>query len=316
MTDERTERTFVTPVPARLSLSNINGSVEIMAGSEAGVEGKIEVTAIKHLNTGNAQRTNIRIEQADDGKVTVRTDYNNGTFSWWFSERPCDVDYIVRLPPSCIVQVSGVTNSCSVQGLEGEISLDTVSGPIAVKDLTGKLDLKSVSGKVSGEGLSGSLEYDTVSWRVHLAGSNLSTVRGNTVSGDILLETPLGEGPYHSSSVSGNLRLSLPQASACTILMSSVSGQVKTSLPVTGKWKDGRPHPGGDHHVEVLGGGREIHFNSVSGSLWLESQNETGQVELQAEMEAEKPQPLSHQEILDKIDRGEMTVEQALDQLK
>ena len=82
------------------------------------------------------------------------------------------------------------------------------------------------------------------------------------MSGDLLLETPLGEGPYRFKTMSGDVRLVLPPETGCSIGFSSMSGRLKTSLPVVRSQRQRR-----HWHAELQGGGPEVRFNSMSGSL-------------------------------------------------
>ena len=312
MSDETIERTFVTSLPARLNLSNIRGKVEILphADGPTGEPGKevVTVTAVKHNGLGNSGRTQVIMEQAQDGSLTIETKYNN---AFWFNN-PCAVDYTVRMPRNSVVKVSGVSNSTSLQGLQGEFTVESVSGTIRIKDLAGPISLHSVSGEILGEGLSGELKFDTVSGKVSLLTSDLATVDGSTVSGSVTLEKLSGGGPYRFNSVSGGLRLSLPDNTGCTVEMESLSGQVKSNLPVTAQWSNGHRHPGGKQHVEINGGGVSVNFSSVSGSLWLDG---SGQVN-QAPAPLEEPESPTTMEILEKIERGELSVEEGLKKLK
>jgi hypothetical protein len=82
------------------------------------------------------------------------------------------------------------------------------------------------------------------------------------------LETPFSAGPYKFKSVSGNVKISLPDASGGTIHHKSVSGRVSVSNPAASVTGDRRP--GAVRQTIILGsGGPDIHFKSVSGGLQL-----------------------------------------------
>ena len=57
------ELSFSVDTPARLKLSNIRGTVDISPGGED----SISVSAVIHLNSGNADHTEVDIHQEDDG---------------------------------------------------------------------------------------------------------------------------------------------------------------------------------------------------------------------------------------------------------
>lgn len=78
----------------------------------------------------------------------------------------------------------------------------------------------------------------------------------------LVLQTPLGEGPYRFKTVSGNVRLILPPETGCTVGFRSMSGRLKTSLPTTRSRRQI-----GQSYAELQGGGPEVHFSSMSGNL-------------------------------------------------
>lgn len=306
MSQETVERVFKVTSPASLTLANINGSVQILPGDD----GEVKVSAVKHLDHGNAERTQIIIEQLENEQVSVKTHFAQNGIKL-FHNRPCDVDYFVHMPKSSNVDVSGVSCTQSMEGLEGELKLVSVSGEIKVHSLKGKLKASTVSGNVSGDQLSGSLKFNAVSGDIRLSDSNLTTVRGNTVSGNIHLQSPLGEGPYKFDSVSGDIYLSVPAGTHCTVETHSLSGDAKIQLPVTSQHRSN-----GIKYFEVAGGGVGISLNSVSGDLHLEggtgrSVPEALVVE-SAPPPVEKPAPSSTQEILAKIERGDITVDEGI----
>jgi hypothetical protein len=298
MTQETTERTFSVPSPARLTVSNVRGAVTIAPGEP----GRIAVTAVKHTHTGNADRTRLELEQSADGSVTIAARFDSDFMFFFLNRQPCRVDFTIRVPPSAsVVHVGGVSSSVEMSGLSGEFDVHTVSGDVILRDLAGMLKLNSVSGGVRGErlALSAPLDVETVSGEVHLRECNLPAARGRTVSGDVMLQTPLGDGPYHFSSVSGEIGLWVPAGTACEMALHSLSGDVATDLPVTS-----RSRSPGRARLDVNGGGAEVRVHSVSGGLSLMS--------ALGETAPNDPAPISRQEILERIERGELSVEDAL----
>ena len=99
--------------------------------------------------------------------------------------------------------------------------------------LSGPLKLGAVSGDIDGTQLTGLLDLNTVSGRVHLTKSNFPSADASTVSGDLTLETPVAEGPYRFSSVSGSVRMLVPVDTRCNVELNSVSGSIRSSLPAS-----------------------------------------------------------------------------------
>jgi Toastrack DUF4097 len=317
MNTETTEQFYSVNTPARLEIKNIRGSVTVK-----GVEGanNVHVTAIKHLDSGDPQRTEILMSQLPDGSVSVETRYEE---SGWLlalfgAHWPCKVDYIVEAPTDCTLHLNGVSNTALIEGLNGPSSLKSVSGEIEVHRLSGAISLHSISGDVGGDQLSGSLTVDTTSGRVRLDASNFSSLQANSVSGALFFKTPLSAGPYTFKTVSGNIRLAVPAQAACNVDFQSISGRFSSNLPITRDQRQQR-----SQSAEVQGGGPLVKFNTVSGNASLES---SGEITAQP-AEPPTPQPaaaeaatsqeaLSTREILDQIADGKLTVEAGLKLIK
>ncbi len=309
MSTETYEQTFsVSGIPT-VEVGNIRGKIEVSPGET----GQVHVTAIKQVTDGNPDRTEVKLYQNEEGHVIVETQYRDGISGWLgFLHQHTKIEYTVVVPRECNLTVNSVSGEAQVRGLEGELNIRSVSGAMTAEDISGKLKLNTVSGKVEGKRLSGPLILDSVSGSVNLSESNLPSLKANTVSGSLTVETPLGEGPYWASSVSGSLTLIVPEHSSCTADISSVSGRIHTNLPNAEKWKDNSP--GRRHHRIKLGkGGPEIKLNSVSGVLrvmtpdWVTPQN--------LPAVTQNPAPSispTRMDILNRIALGELTPNEGL----
>jgi hypothetical protein len=309
MSQDNIEKIFNVTTPARLVISNIRGSVEIKPGSET----EIHVSAVKYHDSGDASRTEILLSQAADGSVVVETRYHHSGI-FLFHDRPCKVEYVITVPQRCTAHCTGVSSTSFVQGLQGEFNISTVSGAVRIQDLVGPVRLHTVSGQVSGQSVSGSLDYDTVSGNIRLVDSSLTSVKGTSVSASVWLQTGLQAGPYNLNTVSGGLFLLVPHGSACTVESSTVSGSLVTDLPVSQdtrrSWR---------RRTEIGGGGTLVQFSGVSGNISLLA-GEDGQLPSPASQppveSAKQDHPADAKSVLDKIERGELTVEEGLALIK
>lgn len=256
---EKHEQTFVVASPARLVLGNIRGPIVVQPGAA----GQVTVTAVKHTDTGDAARTHIELTQAEDGTVRAVTHFDHQPGFFQIS-KPCRVEYTVRVPGPCALRASNVEGGLEVSGLEGAFDCENVSGDIALRGLSGVVRVRTVSGSVRGErlNLTQVLAVETVSGDVRLTECQLPAVRGSTVSGNLMADTPLAAGPYAFHSVSGDVRMHVPGGAACTALMKTLSGRIRTDLPAHGGQ---RRH--GRARLDVNGGGTPIRLESVSGDL-------------------------------------------------
>jgi hypothetical protein len=318
MNTETTEQLYFVSAPARLEIKNIRGSVTIR-----GVDGanSIHITAIKHLDSGDAQRTEIQMSQLADGSVSVQTRYQES--GWLLSllgaHWPCKVDYTVEGPADCTLRVEGVSNTALIEGLKGSLSLKSVSGEIEARRLEGTISLHTISGDIGGDQLSGALTVDTTSGRVRLEASDFSSLQANSVSGVLFFKTPLSTGPYTFKTISGDIRLVVPAKSACNVDFQSISGRFSSNLPAV----TGQQRQRGSQSAAVQGGGPMVKFNTVSGNASLETDGEVAtqppapSAPEPATPQAATPQEaLSTREILDQIAEGKLTVDEGLNLIK
>lgn len=318
--DESTEinRSFEVSGPARLSLHNVEGVIDIAPGDE----GVVTVQAVKHPGRG-ANQTEIEITQSGDGAITVATHFLEDFVARLFQPHqhgPVRVDYTVRLPRACQLEVAFVSGQCQVRGLEGDFVLRAVSGPIHLEDLAGQLKINMVSGEVTAARvrLTSGLDLTTVSGDVSFAGCQLPGVTASTVSGGLRLETPLGAGPYRFKSVSGDVWLAVPPTTRCHVELHSLSGRLRANLPAA---RHVSQH--GQTRVEAGAAGAdgdaaEVCFQSLSGDLHLIGPD-PGQATSPAPAEADAPPaqaPDDRMAILERISRGELTVDEALGALE
>ena len=134
MSDETIEKTFQVSDPARLTISNVRGSITIQPGTT----NVIQVKAVKHGNFDSG-RYSIEIAQDSDGSVRVETRSNETLFG--FFSQPPKVEYTLIVPPGIQLSASGISSSLSVSGLNGEFRLKTVSGNMDLADLSGQFKI-------------------------------------------------------------------------------------------------------------------------------------------------------------------------------
>jgi hypothetical protein len=302
MTQEQTTQDFSVPEPARIIVENIRGSVDIQSVDES----NISVTAIKHLDTGDAERTEISIAQDTDETVTVKTRYLPKAWYLFPRRQPCKVDYIIRVPSACSLEVSGVSNSVTISGVDGNAAINTVSGPLDLGKLHGHLKITSVSGDIKGELLSGRLKLKTVSGDVELVESSFGEINGATVSGDLTIQTQL-TGAYDFDSVSGDVCLIVAPDSNCSVKVSSVSGKFVTALP-----SSKTQHRRGERSYEIGTGTARLHFKSISGDLSITLADSAPAI-LPDEIESDAQE--KRIKLLERIDKGELSVGEALQEL-
>lgn len=180
------------------------------------------------------------------------------------------------------LKVDNISGSVRVAEISCEdAALGATSGQVAAQDLRcGRLKISSVSGKVHGENLqAGMLEMGSTSGKVEAMGfgcqrAKLQTVSGRiqaygngekitvkSVSGRVELETQLPPGEVRLETISGRVRLALPEGCGFTAEYESVSGTFSSQFPVNGEL-------GGKSGQAVYGdGGSRVCLHTMSGKM-------------------------------------------------
>jgi len=132
-------RTVPLSADGRVSLSNINGDVEITGWSK----NEVQIDAIK--TAPDQQRLdNMRIEvNNSSNSVEIETRYPEGHTN----NNPGSVHYTLHVPQNArIDKINLVNGSLDVQKLSGEVNANLVNGKVHATDLAGTADLATVNG--------------------------------------------------------------------------------------------------------------------------------------------------------------------------
>ena len=260
MAEDVIEQQFTVDARPELSISNISGRIDIRAGDSS----TISLRATKH---GSPQAiANTRIEFRHEGnRVRVETKgERSGLLN--LSRNVSSVDYELIVPRDCTVQAQAVSAEVRAEGLSAAISAQTVSGDVELTGISGDCQVTTVSGDATGRRITGALTLRTTSGDTNVRDSVLHHFNLNSVSGDFAIESPLTVGQHYlAKTVSGNVRLLVPADVRATVQMKTVSGDVAPDLPAE-VIKTGRRHWQG----RINGGGATVEMNSVSGDLRIQ----------------------------------------------
>jgi DUF4097 and DUF4098 domain-containing protein YvlB len=229
-----------------------------------------------------------------------------------------------------------------------KLSVHLASGDVQLRDVGGEIAIRSMSGDIDAWGASGVLHIRTVSGDTTLRAAHLTELSIETVSGDSSVETSLVDsGRYQVRSVSGDLRLGLEEGQACTVAMTSLSGDLKCDVAHQVASKER-----GSQRIVIGDGGPTFEVHTTSGDVrvvpakpgqpteeegspfeseWAEAEPEPVRAEeagsapdaepfaLDDNAEAEKEESLSAERrmaILKAIEEGKMPVSEGLAKLR
>ncbi len=181
---------------------------------------------------------------------------------------PAEVCYRVQVPRHAYLELRSVTGRIEVEGVRGTLRLWNVSGSERLERVQGDLMLSTVSGAIDARQAEGYFHARAVSGSIRAAG-RLDAVGASTVSGSMELATPLApSGSYDFRSVSGSITLRLAPDASATVAAHGVSMSVTSDLPCQVVQDVRRP---GSRRWQgrLNGGAATIQIRTVSGHLYL-----------------------------------------------
>jgi DUF4097 and DUF4098 domain-containing protein YvlB len=198
-------RTVPLSPDGRVSLSNINGDVEITGWNK----NEVQIDALKTAR--DQQRLDeAQIEvNASANTVEIETHYpQNHT-----NNNPASVHYTLHVPQNArIGKVELVNGGLTVQKITGEIDANLVNGKLRASDLSGTADLATVNGSIDADYTSLSnvreIKLKSVNGSVDLLlpQSPNAEVSASTVNGGISTDFPLTvKGHWVGKNMSGTL---------------------------------------------------------------------------------------------------------------
>jgi DUF4097 and DUF4098 domain-containing protein YvlB len=198
-------RTVPLNADGRLSLSNVNGDVEITGWNR----NEVQIDAVKSAR--DQQRLDeIQIEVNGSGSsVEIETRYARH----FMNNNPGAVHYTLHVPQNAhINEVKLVNGSVSLQKLSDEVNASTVNGKVRASDLEGTADLATVNGEVDANYSSlnnvREIRLKSVNGTINLLlpQSANANVSASNVNGGISTDFPLTvQGHFGPKSLSGTL---------------------------------------------------------------------------------------------------------------
>ena len=198
-------KTVPLPSNGRVSLSNINGDVEITGWNRD----EVQIDAVKSARD-QERLDEARIDvNAGSDSVEIETHYP----SHLMNNNAASVHYTLHVPQAArIDKISLVNGALTVQKLTGEIDANLVNGKLHATDLAGTADLATVNGGIDANYVSlnnvREIKLKSVNGSVNLLlpQSPNAQVSASTVNGGISTDFPLTvKGHWVGKNMSGTL---------------------------------------------------------------------------------------------------------------
>jgi len=276
------DRALTVAGPVDLAVLTHSGDITVRSGPA----GTVAIHATIHLGsrwlTGSHDREVHELEQnppIHQNGNSIRIEYAD--------VRDISVDYQITVPTETTLRSHTGSGNQTVNGLKGQIELESGSGDLRLARLTGEMHFHTGSGNIRAEELSGPIygragsgdlefeetgtgdaDIETGSGNIHLKGL-AGGLRAAAGSGDITIEgSPKESWRVHTGS--GNVRLHLPPQAAFDVDLSTSSGNATIDHPVTttiqGKVQEGHKTVTG----KVRGGGPLLSVRTGSGDVHVD----------------------------------------------
>jgi len=273
------QRTFQVNGPVDLEAFTHSGDITVRSGAAGTVSviGRIHVSD-RWFNGGKKAE----VEQLEKNPPlrqsgnSIRIDYVN--------VHDISIDYEITAPAETTVHTRTGSGDQRLEGLRGNMDLESGSGDMRLRDLTGEIRTRTGSGNVESVKISGPFSAHAGSGDIRLEESGVGDVNVHTGSGNITLngvngalhaEAGSGDitvggieaGAWEVRTGSGNVGLRLPSQAAFDLDLSTSSGTIVVDEPVTttvqGRVQESRRSISG----KVRGGGPMIQVHTGSGDI-------------------------------------------------
>lgn len=224
-----------------VTVTSFAGRVNVMAGAPG--------TTAVHLEVADVRGPAVRIEDSGTA-ITVEHLRAGGdvmsTVREWFASRG-DVSAALTLtvPPGTRVAVRTVKAPVVMSGLTGTVYVKAGAGSVTLSGLSGAVDAVTGNAAVLAERLSGDLKLKSAGGDLTVSDSAPASVRTNTVSGVTTLDLT-GPSLVTAGSISGDITLRAPEGQGFDVTAQSGSGHVVVDGDTLSGGSDGKR--GGHSH--------------------------------------------------------------------
>lgn len=202
--DQTIDRSFPLARGGSFTLSNVNGSVEVVGWGRD----EVAVHAVKTASGDPSELGLVKIEmEAGREGVAVRTLYPRDR------DVEVQVEYVIRVPRQIVLRwVETVNGTVLVRGVDGGGALRSVNGNVEVRDSGGTFSARTTNGNIR-------MELRHLDAPEARAGSGVKFV-------------PVSNAAQSVETVNGSVVIELPRSAGAELEVSSLNGDFRTQLPV------------------------------------------------------------------------------------
>lgn len=218
-----------------------------------------------HARIAIEVRTPLRsIIEADGASASLHIERLDGTVRGRTASGDIHIDHLTNG-----VTITTASGDVRAHALSGAVQVQTASGDITLERGSGDLTIHTASGDTTLTQITGRLDVSAASGDCSVRSSALTACHAKTASGDLVVATPLApDGDYDFSTVSGDLLLLVPGETRATVSLKTVSGDLSCALPAS---SDGGKR---NRTLQINGGGVAVRVKIVSGDCTIRAASE------------------------------------------
>jgi DUF4097 and DUF4098 domain-containing protein YvlB len=262
-----TDQTVQVSKGTKLDVNNFAGDVIVKVWDRDAV--RVEVM--------HSDREAVDIKQGEQ-TVTIRSRSVRGG-------PPRSLDYTITAPKWMAINVSGNYADVTMDGVGGDVTVETTRGDIKVTGGSGFVSLKSVQGEVTLEKAKGRIEVRAVNEGIRLAdiSGDLSAESTNgsiildridsgnvdlyTVNGNISYDGPIKEkGLYRLTTHNGLIAMAIPEKVNAALMVRTYNGGFRSTFPIGGDAGERRTKR---FTVTLGNGSAHVELESFGGTISL-----------------------------------------------
>ena len=217
----------------KLDINNFAGDVAVKTWDRDAV--RVQVT--------HSDRETVEIKPAEQ-LLTIRSRSVRGG-------RPRSLDYAITVPKWMAISVNGTYVDANLDGVGGDVAVETTNGDIKVSGGSGFVSLKSVQGEITLEKARGRVEVRAVNEGIRLAdiSGDLSAESTNgsiildridsanvdlySVNGNISYDGPIKDkGLYRLTTHNGLIAIAVPERVNAVLRVRTYNGSFRSTFPV------------------------------------------------------------------------------------
>ncbi|MGB8951702.1 MAG: DUF4097 family beta strand repeat-containing protein [Candidatus Aminicenantales bacterium] len=284
--EEKFVKTEKLDKDSKVYVNNLSGKIEVKTWAQNEV--KIDALKVSKASTlaraeENAKKVNIEVNRVGN-TLRIESKYPEHK-SRKQDSLNVSVHYNLWIPDKASFEAKSVSGNLSAEGIGGTFEVNivsgnvsvvkaekgvdckTISGSIEIQEITGDVFLKSVSGTIEVSRIKGSIDAETTSGRIRLEDvDEAKVVKAKVLSGGVHYQgRVIPGGRYSLESLSGSVKVILPQDSSFEFEAETFSGHIETDFPVEATGKISPRELRG----MVNKGGAVLRLKTFSGNIYL-----------------------------------------------